>query len=341
MAQKKQSGLGIASLVLGIGGAMTTCIIVGIIPCFIGLILAIISLCDKSRRKETAIAGLVCSICGIVIFILFLFLFITNIGVDGNMVGDRTIRTEEVLIENSANTGNVEEQETSVADPENNVELFEKEILFCDVPWGTSYTKTDELLGELGMWSMSGENFKTMSVDDIVLRDYKGIDFEYSDINIISPTHNGEISVAGYMTSSVYLYFAFVPVDGVLTKTEEDSALYGAQYKFDTKNLQEMSTDLNNKLVSLYGPPQKENSDSDLWGNKYKYTYWYGANDTAVVLRTVDTSNDSTNLYEDEIVISYVWLEGDRLLQEASDILKKEAIEKEAEAYGNHITDGL
>ena len=75
--------------------------------------------------------------------------------------------------------------------------------------------------------------------------------------------------------------------------------------------------------------------------NKYNYTYWYGQNDTMLVLKSVNTENDTTDLYEDEIYISYVWLKGDELLLQASDTLKQEAINKEKEIYGNNSTNGL
>ena len=61
----KQSPLGITSMVLGIISILTACIAFGIVPGIIGLILAIIALCQKDRRHGTAIAGLVCSVIGL------------------------------------------------------------------------------------------------------------------------------------------------------------------------------------------------------------------------------------------------------------------------------------
>lgn len=69
----KQSGLGIASLVLGIIGLCLSCVVIGVVPCAIGLILAIIGLAQKDRGHGTAIAGLVCSVIGIGIFLLEVF----------------------------------------------------------------------------------------------------------------------------------------------------------------------------------------------------------------------------------------------------------------------------
>lgn len=48
----KQSPLGITSMVLGIISILTACIAFGIVPGIIGLILAIIALCQKDRKHE-------------------------------------------------------------------------------------------------------------------------------------------------------------------------------------------------------------------------------------------------------------------------------------------------
>lgn len=215
------------------------------------------------------------------------------------------------------------------------------EILFCGIPWGTNFVDVKDELDEYGLWGLSGEGYKTMSVDDIVLGDYQGINFEYGDINIIGNCHHSEIEVAGYKTKDIQLFFAYIPVDGILTKEEQDSALYGARYEFETQNLKEMYADLSQKLSSLYGEAGKTTTDSDLWGNSYKYTYWFGLNDTMVVLKYLDSENDLTGAYSDTIYISYVWNKGDELLQQASDILKQEAIENEKSVYGDSNTNGL
>lgn len=71
----KQSGLGIASLVLGIIGILTSLLIIGIVPAVVGIILGIIALAQKEKAHSTAIAGVVCSIVAVVIFLVALFVF--------------------------------------------------------------------------------------------------------------------------------------------------------------------------------------------------------------------------------------------------------------------------
>ena len=74
----KQSGFGIASLVCGIAGVLLACIVIGIVPAIVGIVFAIIALAQKNRGHGTAIGGLVCSIVGIIIFFLAMFVFTSD-----------------------------------------------------------------------------------------------------------------------------------------------------------------------------------------------------------------------------------------------------------------------
>ncbi len=342
----KQSGFGIASLILGIISIVTVCIVIGIIPAILGVIFAIVAFCQKNVKKEAAIVGFVCSLMGIILFIAIAI--IAN-GGDSSKTDSETVAITQEAVEEvekdekeSATESIVEpESQPNSSQPQEQPSTPAQEILFCNIPWGTSFTEVKNDLGELGLWGIAGEDYKTMSVDDIVLGDYQGIDFECSDINIIGNCQNDEVEVAGYTTTDVQLFFAYIPVDGILTKEEQDSALYGARYEFETQNINEMYEDLTQKLSLLYGEPSKTMTDSDLFGNSYKYTYWYGLNDTMVVLKYLDSGNEITDVFSDTIYICYVWNEGDRLLQQASDILKQEAINNEKAIYGNNDTSGL
>lgn len=221
-------------------------------------------------------------------------------------------------------------------------DIEKPEIVFREIPWGTSFPEVDSSLASWDLWNISGEGYKTCSVDDILIGDYEGIDFEYSGINIISSAFKGEQDVAGYKTSDIDLYFVFLPNEnGYLTYDEKDTALYGVQYMFEPVDLEDMYNDLTEKLTSLYGEPDKVTYDTDWLDIQYTYTYWYGANNTELVLRSQNSENDTTDLYEDEIYITYAWREGDNLLKNASDAVKKEKRDKEKEAQGNSDVNGL
>lgn len=214
-------------------------------------------------------------------------------------------------------------------------------IVFQDIPWGANFNYVNQKLENLRLWNLSGEIYKTCSVDDVLLGDYKGLDFEYSGINVISNAWNGEQDIAGYKTSDITLYFSYLPVNGYLTYDVKDTALYAAQYEFEPVSYKDMYADLTEKLTLLYGNYTKITEDEDIWKNKYTYIKWVGENDTEVVLRGRDSSGDTTDLYNDEITISYAWRGGDTLLKNASDAAKKAAIEKESNNQGNGNTNGL
>ncbi|MCH5344140.1 MAG: DUF4190 and DUF4352 domain-containing protein [Acetatifactor sp.] len=80
--QMKESGFGIAALVLGIIGLLTSCFLVGILPAALGLIFAIVALASKNRKHGTAVGGLVCSIIAIVIFIFVIVVAALGSGSD-------------------------------------------------------------------------------------------------------------------------------------------------------------------------------------------------------------------------------------------------------------------
>ena len=86
MEEKKTSGLGIASLILGIIGMLLSCLAIGIFPCIIALILAIIGLTNKNTKNGTCIGGLVCSVIGIGIFLIFVLLIGSSSDSDSDSV---------------------------------------------------------------------------------------------------------------------------------------------------------------------------------------------------------------------------------------------------------------
>nr|DAG86548.1 MAG TPA: hypothetical protein [Caudoviricetes sp.] len=232
-------------------------------------------------------------------------------------------------------------QYTPSATPEEDA-TSSSEIVFRDIPWGTSYTTLVAQYPDYTWLPLAGDIFVTPSVDGVLLdNDYEGIEFEYTDININASIISPDMEVAGYTAEDIELYFAYTTVDGTLPKTENFSALYGARYRINPVNLTEAKNDLINKLIQLYGDPRKETKDSDWSGLNYTYTYWYGQNNTELVLKTTDASADTSGLFKNTISISYAWRNGDELLQNASDCLKSLAADSEQNIYGNNSTNGL
>lgn len=119
----KQNVFGIISLVLGIIGMLLSSVAVGIVPCIIGLILAIIALTQKNTKHGTAIAGLVCSIIGIGIFLLMLAGFsLYNNGVK-NAGEVAKVSEAEVKPVDEAEKDQQEEQQAEEPDQQENGEV--------------------------------------------------------------------------------------------------------------------------------------------------------------------------------------------------------------------------
>jgi len=205
----------------------------------------------------------------------------------------------------------------------------DKEITFQDNAWGVSYTQINQKYSSYDIHDMSGKLIKTFSVDEVI-KDDGGLDFEYTDINVVGNAYTPESQVAGYTTTDVSFYFAYKPVNGILTKELSDTMMYAARYEFATSDLEVMEADLTTKLTGLYGEPDATDSGSNMWGTEFKYVYWYGANDTGVTL-IVHHPSVNTFLSEDSIRLVYFTRQGDKWLQEASDAeAYKESLGKNA-----------
>ena len=220
----------------------------------------------------------------------------------------------------------------------------DKEILFRNVPWGTNYEDTKAMIPELDLYPMHSEGMDQAPIIDVISKDKSYIlkEFKNTHINIIShPFSNREIEVAGYTTSNVSLYFAF-SIDGdTLPQDTEHSKLYGARYEFEPVDLQSASSDLKDKLSSLYGDPDDEKSSTDFSKTSRTSIYWNGANNTQVVLTSFDSSQSPYSFAKDEIYISYLTTDGDKWLHEADDFLSDKLLEEENAQAGNGNTDGL
>lgn len=78
MEKKKNSGLGIAGMILGIISVLLVCMCVGGITAIIGLILSIIAVTSVNSKKGFAIAGLILNLIAFVIFIVLIILVSKN-----------------------------------------------------------------------------------------------------------------------------------------------------------------------------------------------------------------------------------------------------------------------
>lgn len=88
--------IGIASLVCGISGLLLSCLVIGIIPSVVGLVLSVIALNKYNENNGISIAGAVCSSVGIILsFIMILFIIL--IPTDEKTDNSASTNTETVI----------------------------------------------------------------------------------------------------------------------------------------------------------------------------------------------------------------------------------------------------
>lgn len=145
----KQSGFGIASLVLGIVSILLACVGIGIFPAVLGFIFAIIGLVVKDRKRGTAIAGLICSIVGAIIF-LFAFLVADSILSDDDKEVAKKVETvaqSEAETEGEETNADDNSEEAAKVDNTFNVgEVVETSDLKISFLSAGEYTSDNEFL---------------------------------------------------------------------------------------------------------------------------------------------------------------------------------------------------
>lgn len=116
MGTKKQTNLGLVSMILGFVGISTSFMCIGIIPCIISIVFGVLGLCETNRSKGKSITGLVCSSVGLIIFIVVILLIGTS---------DTSNNSSEETVGIVKETESETESET---EPETELETYETTI---------------------------------------------------------------------------------------------------------------------------------------------------------------------------------------------------------------------
>lgn len=208
---------------------------------------------------------------------------------------------------------------------------IEEEIKFRGVDWGLPASDVLQALESSGLKWKSGSVATGRKIEDQASGSWSGYYghdcLYYIDTSYSSPS----IKVAGYDISDVTLYFACTEKDGKITHEPADTAFYMAKYQLKPKDLQAVYDDFVTKLTAVYGEPDQKHTKTGVI--TYQFTYWYGKNNTAVIL----TSDDNW----DTIDINYVWYEGEELMKKAEEMQRQAELDEEQSHFGTDNTDGL
>ena len=195
---------------------------------------------------------------------------------------------------------------------------LDEEIWFRDYPWGISI-KDFERQEHILAYAYSNGIPKGNSVENIITGKEGFLSTEaVKDQDLVKRLILYDYyNVAGYPVNETYLFFTYLPSNGNILNDDENTYLYAAQYSFKTTDRKALYSDLLTKLSSVYGEPNETKTSKDAVKHNHTYAYWYGANDTILVLR------DSQNLSNPEYIdIIYASKQGNKVLKELKEILK-------------------
>ena len=172
----------------------------------------------------------------------------------------------------------------------------EQEILFRNIPWGTSATELEkqDFIGFSSFYDSSMPFQDSFTVEP-TWRKLQGNSTDFNaGLAATCYTWNGQVKVAGYETSNIHLYCAYSLEGNNLLKEKSNSRFFAADYVFDPLDYQYAYNTLAQKLTDLYGEGTNEHSIEKSWmaesGHsddieiEMNITTWNGANDTHVVI---------------------------------------------------------
>lgn len=207
---------------------------------------------------------------------------------------------------------------------------IEEEIKFRGVDWGLAAPDVLQTLSSGDIKWKSGSVTTGRKIESQASGEWSNY-YGHDCLYYVEMSSSSSLSVAGYDVSSATLYFACTEKDGKITHDAADTTFYMAKYRFKPKDLQAVYDDFVVKLSSIYGEPDQKYTDNGII--TYQYTYWYGKNNTAVIL----TSDDNW----DNVDINYVWYEGEEVMKKADELQRQAELDEESSHFGTDNTDGL
>ncbi len=157
-----------------------------------------------------------------------------------------------------------------------NAFAYDEEIIFQGIPWGQDRSELEKYLSENDISNSSyfpETPMPTSSISSVLVKDkklkvkYESLDAK--DKEIFGRDIIGLKSIGGYENCEGVLTYV---LDGEVWK------LYLVSVRFEVNSPEDAYDDLCEKLDTVYGERGKSKN------GKMEYSFWLGANDTAVVL---------------------------------------------------------
>ena len=307
---------------------------------FVCGIICIITMAERNpssvqwaRRTGIAVA------CAVITF------FLTNPTEDAAAPVDASSSNPNAIVSSAPSTSSSSDTQNipPVTPPTSTPEPTPKtEILFRDIPWGTSSSEALETLQETGSWYL----YENTTIP------YRKMMVDFSALEAVSNGGNKiasfSLQVGGYNVFSTELYFAYKVKDGKIDRTSDE--LYGATYSFDVVDHKTVYISLQEKLTELYGVGDESTSRSSGWmfGGAYSGSYkkqiyettWFGSNGASVTLRREEMDREELKNY-DQVILVYSSSNADDTLDNLQKALLQERTEEERKNAVSNGNDGL
>lgn len=227
-----------------------------------------------------------------------------------------------------------------------NVPETEKaEILFRNIPWGSSSTEATSILKEntdcrTSLWK---EMFMDSPKHLFVRNFYEGVSNGGNILYVYDLT-------AGGFDVDCDMYFSYSINNGKIDRSSDE--LYAVVYDFEVTDYKTVYSSLKDTLSSLYGKGELSTSSRTVWkiaqdfSGDVKYQIqeitWEGTNNTFLTLRLTTCLEEAASVQQEcGVQIAYGKSDADEQLKKVSDAIKAEKAEQDknnAESGGN---DGL
>ena len=234
------------------------------------------------------------------------------------------------------------------------------DITFQGVQFGENGAKAVSMLNEKGteFYIHSFQYMGDLSIQTLVPSSSYGM--SWGNAHEVNTYGSGwtDKPVAGYIPTSIEIYFVCVPEGNTIIRDIDHAVLCGGYYEFSSASVNEMFDDLKIKLTKVYGTPSDIGDENILYkffgepdsvvlwtafSVEEYFAVWEGNNGYIVLCRSDYTDEDS--MYDDTVSITYISKDIDSLVEKAVKVATKqaqrEAYEEESQIYGNDDTDGL
>lgn len=210
----------------------------------------------------------------------------------------------------------------------------ESEILFREVPWGTSATQFQSIMKKQKISGSIGEESYNYTwefqPDDGEIKSISRLE----DCGYYFSCYPKSLNVAGFNVGKIEASFLFSHDENDVYTEKEKSSLYKAKYVFDVAVAETAYTVLSQKLASLYGQGSTGSNSTGWWssGGDYhtfsEWTVWHGENNTGVVLCYIyETYDENNTLKDEELYLLYGKTNSAQIMDELKKAIAREEVE--------------